>query len=87
VAVVEVAGGAVEVGVLALVDVEAGDVLVGEDAEPSRLMIALYAGLGLKLASKRSGLLLERHESLSLTPQLVIPTQLLTARQAFTTLR
>ena len=48
-------------------------------------MIALYAGFGLKFASKRSGLDDALQESLSETPQLVIDTQAGWARQAFTT--
>lgn len=47
--------------------------------------IASYAALGLKLESKSSGLELALHESLSLTPQTVIPTHFSMFRQALAT--
>lgn len=45
----------------------------------------LYAALGLKLESNNNGLPDGLHESLSLTPQTVIPTQFDWFRQALTT--
>ena len=68
-------------------------VLVGAAAVEVALLVPnaatseLYAALGLKLESKSSGVMLARHESLSLIPQEVIPMQFLTARQPFMTCR
>jgi len=85
--VVVTGGAAVVVGGTTVVVGLAVVVVTGVDPlDPRRLMIALYAGFGLKLASKRRGVLLARHESGSRTPQDVIPTQLDTARQALATL-
>jgi len=48
-------------------------------------MMAVYAALGLKLLSNKSGFVFERHESESRTPQEVMATHFGTARQAFAT--
>lgn len=47
--------------------------------------IALYAALGEKLESNKRGVVLALHESVSRTPQTVIPTQVETSRHACVT--
>jgi len=47
--------------------------------------MAVYAALGLKLLSNKSGFVFERHESESRTPQEVMATQADVFRQAFAT--